>query len=629
MIASAGCGSHCERDKIKRPSRAYPFPARVGRFIYVGLQDFAWRFYLALLLGVGKRVGGTGTGGSNGEDRGPGADFLSKRVGEAKSACVERRQAGGSGGVCLSPPAATRPHASGGEDDAAERADAGFFRGYPTADKAESHGGGSGYVLWFLNINHSHAAQCRPVSEAVARLRCMNQPIALPPERQAWRAMAALSLGFFISLLDQTMIAVALPEILRAFDANVNHVLWVSAIYLLAVVVPLLFTGRLGDIYGQKKMFQLGVGLFGVGALLCALAPSVEFLIAARAVQGFGASIQMPQTMAVINRVFARERRGRALGVWGIVGSVASLAGPLLGGFVVASFGWQAVFWVHIPFVVLAIVLAGAWVPALPTTGRKIDYVSVAASFVALSCLVFAVQQGPETGWPWWIWALLVVGIAGVGVFITLQQRSREPLVPLELFADRNYSAGSVAIVAMGFMAASMMIPIMMWLQGTQGLSARDAGLIVTPMALVSLCVSPLAGILADKLDPRRLAATGFGVLIATFIGMWFLMHAGVAAWWLSVPCAALGAGQSFIWGSNAATSMRDIEPQLMGAASGVYNTSRQVGSVSGVAAVSAVMQVAGVANSMVVIIAVLAVGWGASLFFRDTLHVVPETACL
>ena len=174
-----------------------------------------------------------------------------------------------------------------------------------------------------------------------------------------------------------------------------------------------------------------------------------------------------------------------------------------------------------------------------------------------------------------------------------------------------------------------MMIPIMMWLQGEQGLSARDAGLIVTPMALVSLGVSPLAGILADKLDPRRLAAAGFSILIATFIGIWILMHAGVAAWWLCVPCAALGAGQSFIWGSNAATSMRDIEPQLMGAASGVYNTSRQVGSVIGVAAVSAVMQVAGAANSLVIIIAMLAVGWGASLFFRDTLHTVPETAHL
>ena len=206
-------------------------------------------------------------------------------------------------------------------------------------------------------------------------------------------------------------------------------------------------------------------------------------------------------------------------------------------------------------------------------------------------------------------------------MFITLQERSREPLVPLVLFRDRNYSVGSVAIVAMGFMAASMMIPMMMWLQDERGLSAGDAGLVVTPMALVSLCISPLAGILADKLDPRRLALFGFGILLATFIGVWALMLSDTSGWWLALPCAALGAGQSFIWGSNAATTMRDTPPELMGAASGVYNTSRQVGSVIGVAAVSAALQAAGVASSLFVILAALAVGLCASLFFTDTLH--------
>ncbi len=464
----------------------------------------------------------------------------------------------------------------------------------------------------------------------VARLRSMKLAAAPISEKQAWLAMAALSLGFFMSLLDQSMIAVALPDVRREFNADVNQVLWVSAIYLLAVVVPLLFTGRLGDIYGQKRMFQLGNGLFGLGALLCALSPSVELLIAARALQGLGASIQMPQTMAVINRIFPRERRGRALGAWGVVGSLATLAGPLVGGFVVAAFGWQAVFWIHVPFVIAAIALSGLWVPALPTTPGRIDFVSVGVSFIALTCFVFAVQQGPETGWPWWIWALLAVGVLGMVIFVRLQSvRGMAALVPLVLFKDHNYSVGSVAIVSMGFMAASMMIPIMMWLQVEKGMSARDAGLIVTPMALVSLCVSPLAGILADKLHPRRLAVVGFGILISTFILLWFLMHAGVSAWWLGLPCAALGAGQSFIWGSNAATTMRDIDAHLMGAASGVYNTSRQVGSVIGVAGVSAVMQVAGAANSLVLIAAILAVGCVSSLFFRDTLHSAAGTASL
>lgn len=573
------------------------------------------------LLGVGKRVGSAGGCCGHGKDGRPCPDLLGQRVGEAKRARVQGGQARGGGGSSLGPPAAAGPHSGGSEDHATQWADSCFLSGNPPADEPQGYGGGGGDVLRFLNVNHSHADQSRPVSEAVARLRCMNQPTVLPAESNAWRAMAALSLGFFVSLLDQSMIAVALPGIQRYFDAGVNQVMWVSAVYLLAVVVPLLYTGRLGDIYGQKRMFQLGVGLFGVGAVCCALAPNVELLIAARALQGLGASIQMPQSMAVINRIFVRSRRGRALGVWGIVGSVATLAGPLVGGFVVGAFGWHAVFWVHVPFVFLAITLAARWVPELPTSGRRIDYASAGVSFIALTCLVFAVQQGPETGWPWWIWALLACGVVGLVVFITLQERSREPLVPLVLFRDRNYSVGSVAIVAMGFMAASMMIPMMMWLQDERGLSAGDAGLVVTPMALVSLCISPLAGILADKLDPRRLALFGFGILLATFIGVWALMLSDTSGWWLALPCAALGAGQSFIWGSNAATTMRDTPPELMGAASGVYNTSRQVGSVIGVAAVSAALQAAGVASSLFVILAALAVGLCASLFFTDTLH--------
>lgn len=203
----------------------------------------------------------------------------------------------------------------------------------------------------------------------------------------------------------------------------------------------------------------------------------------------------------------------------------------------------------------------------------------------------------------------------------TAAARGTEPLVPLQLFADRNYSVGSVAIVTMGFMAASMMLPIMLWLQNEKGMPAGTAGIIVAPMAIVSLVVSPLAGILADRLDPRRLAMTGFSILVASFGAAFAVIISDVSAWWMCAPIALLGFGQSFIWGSNAATTMRDVAPELMGAASGVYNTSRQVGSVLGVAGVSAALQAAGIATSLWVIVAVLAVGLCASLFFRDTLH--------
>lgn len=437
--------------------------------------------------------------------------------------------------------------------------------------------------------------------------------------------MAALSIGFFVSLLDQSMVAVALTDIQHSLGIGLNELTWVSSAYLLAVVVPLLLAGRMGDVYGPRRMFRIGLTLFGLGAVACALAPNAAVLITARAVQGLGASLQMPQSLAVINRVFHRSRRGRALGMWGIIGSVASLAGPLLGGFLVGAFGWRAVFWVHVPLAILAVWLAGRWVPVLRSTSARLDVGAAAVSLVALGGIVMALQQGPAWGWNFMVWAFLAVGVAAGAVFAWMQfdaaRAGRAPLVPPALFGAPNYAPSTAAIVAMGFMAASMMIPLMYWLQSAGGLSAEQAGLVVAPMALVSMFVSPAAGALADVWDPRRLATTGFVVLMVCYAAAWWLMHAGAPAWSLALVAAVIGLGQSLIWGSNAATAMRDVPAALMGAASGVYNTARQVGSVVGVAAVGAAMQSGHVAGSLLVIVGALGVGLVASLFLRRTLH--------
>ncbi|QNE89430.1 MFS transporter [Corynebacterium incognita] len=421
-----------------------------------------------------------------------------------------------------------------------------------------------------------------------------------------WRALGALSLGFFVSLLDQSMVAVAIPAIQHEFGTSIGQTLWVSSIYLLAVVIPLLVTGRLGDVLGPKRMFCLGVSVFGAGAILAATAPTIEVLIAARAIQGLGASIQMPQSMAVINRIFPREQRGRALGVWGIVGSLASLAGPLAGGFITDTFGWHGVFWLPLPFAVAAVVLAMAWVPSLPTHARTIDPWSVVWSMAAMGSLVFGIQE------LWW------VALASPIFFLLfLRRRSPDPLVPRELFRDRNYSIGAFSIATMGFMAASMMLPVMVRLQ--EEMSPDRAGLMMAPMAIVSMAVTPFAGVMVDKYHPRTLSQFGFGVVVLALVLLDVVLHLGTTTW-VVVPVGLLGFGQAFIWGTNSATTMRDIPPRLMGAGSGVYNTTRQVGSVVGVAAVSAAMQAN--VDSIAVIIAVVACGFVAVSFFRDTLKV-------
>ena len=452
------------------------------------------------------------------------------------------------------------------------------------------------------------------------------------PEAQAWKAMFALSLGFFMSLLDQTLIAVAIPSIRRAFDATLAETLWVSSGYLLFVVVPLLFTGRLGDRFGQRRLFRVGIAVFVIGAVASAFAPTIELLIAARCLQGLGASIQMPQTMSVINRVVARERRGRALGVWGIIGSVAAITGPVLGGFLVQSASWHAVFLIQVPFGILAIALATIWVPRMPTYARNLDPVSVVVSLVSMLLVVGAIQQAPEANWAWWIWLLLALGIAGLFGFIKLQgsaqARGVEAMIPLFLFQNHNYRLGIIIISCMGFMAASLMLPIMLWLQDGQDLDSKTAGLVIAPMALTSLFVSPIAGIMADKFHPRNLVVAGFSVMLAACAASWWIMAHEQPVWWLAIVVSFLGVGQSFIWGTNSATTMRDVEAPIMGAASGVYNTARQLGSVMGVSILSALMQITvaaqglavGTANTVLLLVVVLAIGLVTSLFYRKTI---------
>ena len=454
-------------------------------------------------------------------------------------------------------------------------------------------------------------------------------PTTVQAPRQAWLALAALSLGFFMTLLDQSVVAVALPEIAADFDADLTATVWVSSIYLLAVAGPLLVTGRLGDRFGHRRLFMLGVLVFTLGALASASTTGLGPLIGARAVQGLGAGLLMPQTMAVINQVFPREKRGAALGVWGVVGSVASLIGPVVGGAVVSVFGWNGIFAMQLPVGVLALLLAAMWVPKLPVVHARIDGVSVALALLAVGLIISAIQVGPQYLPVWLAWAMLGAGILAGVWFLARQRRVDDPLVPPRVFADRNFSAATLAIVAMGFVAASVMIPVMMWLQTGLGVSPAVAGWSVAPMAVVSMVMGPVIGVLADRMNPRTLSVTGFLMMILAMIMLWLATRtAGAGPGIVIAAVAVLGAGQTFIWATNAATAMRDLAPDVMGAASGVYNTARQLGSVTGVAVVGAVMgagvaalgSVAGVGWAFLAIGVALVGGLIASLFLHPTL---------
>lgn len=449
------------------------------------------------------------------------------------------------------------------------------------------------------------------------------------PERQAWKALAALCIGVFVTLLDQSLVAVSLPRIREEFDASINQVVWVSAVYLLTFAVPLLVTGRLGDRYGQRNVYLVGMVIFTAAAFACALAPTIEWLILLRAVQGFGGSLINPQPLSIIHRIFARDRRGAATGGWSAVASTSGLFGPVIGGVLVGSAGWRWVFLVYVPFGVLSVIMVALFVPKLLTGTGRIDVLSGLVSLVAVSGVVFSLQQGPEVGWSWWLTVVLAVGVVASLVFLRLQKsagrRGVTALVPLELFRNRNFSLGVLAVSTLGFTVYSVNLPVMLYLQGAQGMSPEAAGLMLVPMGVISVVMAPVIGRITDKVSPGRISVTGFSAMIASMALFGVLMHLDASPGWLVVSVVLLGFANSMCWAPNSTISLRDLPPTLVGGASGVYNTARQTGAVVGAAAVGAVIQTgegtmaygSALGNSLLMTVVVLAVGLAAVSRYR------------
>lgn len=446
------------------------------------------------------------------------------------------------------------------------------------------------------------------------------------PEKQAWPALIALCIGFFMILLDQTIVAVSTPALQEDMGASYNEVIWVTSVYLLTFAVPLLVTGRLGDKFGPKNVYAVGMVIFTLSSLACGLAPDMLTLILARGVQGFGAALLTPQTMSTINRIFPIERRGAALGVWGTTAGLAALTGPILGGVITQAWGWQWVFYINVPIGVISVVAVWKFVPNFPPLTRPLDPLSIILSIGAVFLLVFAFQEGEGASWAPWIWGMIIASIVLFMWFIHQQgraeSRGNDPLIPLDVFRIRNFSLGNIGIVAMGFTVAGTPLPIMMYFQQVHGMNPMQAGMMMIPQALVAAVMSPSIGKLVDRTNPNTLAAFGFATTSAALLGLALIMIFNVTVWWALVAMFFLGVGNSFVWAPNSTSTMRDLPSKFMGAGSGVYNTTRQVGSVMGAAAIGAVLQIrlatgedgAAFGQALLLAVAILIIGVVAAL---------------
>lgn len=411
-----------------------------------------------------------------------------------------------------------------------------------------------------------------------------------------WAALWSMVLGFFMILVDTTIVSVANPSIMQGLDTTMVATLWATSAYLLAYAVPLLITGRLGDRFGPRRIYLIGLTIFTLSSLACGLAGGIELLIVARVFQGLGASLMTPQTMAVITRIFPPRERGSAMAIWGVTAGVATLVGPILGGFLLDAWGWEWIFFINVPVGVIAFVLALRYVPVLETSAHRFDWIGVALSAVGMFLLVFGIQEGSTYDWgiirgPITVWGLITAGVVVLAIFVVWQGVQKgEPLIPLEIFRDRNFSVGAAAIVTVGFSVTSMTLPFMFYLQLVRGLTPTQSALMMAPMAVLSIALARPVGLLIDRRDPRRLPIVGLLLVALGLAFYYFTVTPDAPIWLLLIPSAVLGFGNAFMWGPLATITTFGLEPRLAGAGSGVYNTSRQVGAVLGSAAMAALM---------------------------------------
>jgi EmrB/QacA subfamily drug resistance transporter len=414
-----------------------------------------------------------------------------------------------------------------------------------------------------------------------------------------WLVLLVVSLGFFMTLLDLTIVNIAIPNIITRLHASLDDILWVINGYALVLAVLVITAGRLGDLVGPRVMFASGIAVFTAASAACGLAPSPAWLIASRAVQGLGAAMLMPQTLAIITMTFPPQRRGAAFGVWGAVAGVATIAGPTLGGLLVTAFDWRYIFFVNLPIGVVVLVLTAFIIPGLrPGRRHRFDIPGIVLASAALLAICYGLVEGQKYNWGKItsfisIPLILGAGVVLLAVFLVVQKltQDREPLVPFAVFRDRNFSvmnwvAGVLAIGMMG-----IFLPFTIYLQTVLGFSALKAGLTMAPASLISMLVAPVAGRMTDKIGGKYILMAGL-TLFGVGMGWMALIAHPNSAWQSFLPSLIVaGLGMGCVFAPLTTMAMRNVDPRLAGAASGVLNTVRQVGLVIGTAAVGALLQ--------------------------------------
>jgi EmrB/QacA subfamily drug resistance transporter len=412
-------------------------------------------------------------------------------------------------------------------------------------------------------------------------------------ENAKWWTLGAMCFALFMLMLDNTVMNVALPSIQRDLGSSLSGLEWTINGYTLAIAVLLVTGGRLGDIFGRRRMFLTGVTLFALSSMSAGLAAGTGMLIASRIVQGVGAAIMMPATLSIVTHAFPPSERGRALGTWAGISALALAIGPVLGGFLTEHVSWRAIFYINVPIAIVAVIATIFAVRESrdETVGRKVDYLGVVTVTGSLTALVLALIEGNSWGWT----SPEVVGLfAGSAllmvIFVAVETRVRAPVVEFPLFASRNFVGTSLVALIVTFAMLGQFFFMALYMQNILGYSPLEAGVRFLPATLMIVAVAPLAGRLMDRIGARWPIATGL-VLVA--FSLYWLTNIDVATTYGDIwpSFVLMGLGMALVMSPMTAAAMNAVSTDKAGVASGILSMSRMVGGTLGVAVLGAIFQ--------------------------------------
>ncbi|MFH8404409.1 MFS transporter [Streptomyces sp. NPDC018019] len=406
--------------------------------------------------------------------------------------------------------------------------------------------------------------------------------------------LIALCTGYFMVILDTTIVSVALPRIGQGFHAgaDLSGVQWVADGYTVVFAGLLLSAGSIGDRLGSKAVFQTGLVLFVVTSIGCGLAPSLGFLVVMRLLQGLAAALMVPTSLALIHASYPqKEKRARAIGVWGAIGGIAAASGPVLGGLLVAAFGWRSVFYVNLPFGILGFALTARYVVApRPARSAGLDLPAQALGILTLGAIAYAVIEAGHRGWtaPSVLAGFALAVLCG-GAFLLAEKRTKDPMLPLGLFRNGTFSSATLVGLFLNTAFYGQLFVLTFYFQQYRHYPVLWAGLAILPQTAMAAVSSMLGGRMTARSGPRLPIVIGLAIGAAGFLG---LLIAGRSTPYpaLVLPLAAIGFGTAFAMPATVTAVVESAPAGRAGTASGVLNCARQVGSALGVALLGALV---------------------------------------